>query len=204
MKRVTECKHLGVIVDENLSWSDHIKFVQKKCSSGLYMLKSIRNIVDKDTMKLVYNALILSHLSYCDVVWGNCGKGLQIDLQKIQNRAARIINNTPWDSSGSYNLNKLGWCTLEKKRNENIVVMMFNILNKYAPPYLTDKFSFRERPYNTRSGNLCVDTIQPKTSSAKRTFLYRGACLWNSLPHEVQAARTKYSFKSGLMRIDNL
>ena len=82
--------------------------------------------------------------------------------------------------------------------------MTFNILNKKAPSYLIDKFSFRERPHNTRSGNLCIKTIQPKTDSTKRTFVYRGACLWNSLPHEVQAAQTKYSFTTGLKRITNL
>ena len=48
----------GSDCDETLSWTDHIKSVQKKCSSGLFMLKSIRNIVGKDTLKLVYNALI--------------------------------------------------------------------------------------------------------------------------------------------------
>ena len=68
----------------------------------------------------------------------------------------------PWDSSGSYNLNKLGCDTLEQKRKENIALMSFNILNKRAPSYLIDTFSFRERQYNTKSGNLCVKTIQPK------------------------------------------
>ena len=139
LKRVTTCKHLGVSVDKTSSWTNHIKSVQKKYSSGL--LKSIRNIVGKDTLKLVYNALILSHLSYCDVIWGNCGKCLQNDLQKIQNRAARIINDIPWDSSGSYNLNKLGWDTLEQKGKENIALMTFNILNKKSPSYLIDTFS---------------------------------------------------------------
>ena len=168
------------------------------------MLKTISNIVDKDTMLLVYNALVLSHLSYCDVVWGNCGKCLQNNLQKIQNRAARIINNTPWDSSGNYNLNKLGWDTLEKKRKKNIALMMFDILNKNGPSYLSNKFVFKERPYNTRSGNLCIDTIKPKTESAKRTFLYRGATLWNSLTHEIQGAQSKYKFNNRLKRLDNL
>lgn len=204
LKRVTHCKHLGVSVDENLSWTDHIKSVQKKCSSGLYMLKSIRNIVDKDTMKLVYNALISSHLSYCNIIWDNCGKSFQNTLQKLQNRAARIINNTPWDSSGSYNLNKLEWENLERKRKEDIAIMMYNILHNNAPSYLIEKFSIRNRPYNTRSSNLCVNIIQPKTNSAKRTFTYRGAHLWNSLPHDVQSAQTKFSFKTALKRITNL
>ena len=53
-------------------------------------------------------------------------------------------------------------------------------------------------------GNLYVETIKPKTESAKRIFLYRGATLWNSLAHEIQAAQTKHTFKIGLKRLGNL
>ena len=144
--------------------------------------------------------MISSHLSYCDGVWGNCGKCLKGSLQKIQNRAARIINNAPWDSSGNDNLTELDWDTLEKKRNENVALMMFNILNNLAPSYLSNKFSYKERSYNTRSGNLSVKTIQTKTESAKRTFMYRDASVWNSLPTNIQAAQTKHNFKTGLKR----
>ena len=46
-----------------------------------YMLKSITNIVNENEMKLVYNSLVLSHLNYCDVVWGGCGSTLPIQFR---------------------------------------------------------------------------------------------------------------------------
>ena len=56
LKRVRNCKHLGII-DENFTWQDHILKVQKKTSSGLHMLKTVkRYVIDTSTMQMVYNA----------------------------------------------------------------------------------------------------------------------------------------------------
>ena len=137
----------------------------------------------------------MSHLNYCDVVWGNCGVNNQNVLQKVQNRAARIINHAKWDSPSEENLNKLNWITLDQKRNDNIAIMMFKILNGHAPAYLSQKFSFRNHGYNTRSGSLHLNVPQPKTDSMKRSFAYRGAVCWNSLPHEHKHCTTLSTFK---------
>ena len=40
VRRVRECKHLGVLLDENLTWQNHISTLQKKISGSLFMLKS--------------------------------------------------------------------------------------------------------------------------------------------------------------------
>ena len=159
------------------------------------MLKSIRNIVNENVLQTVYNSLIMSHFNYCDVVWGNCGVTNQKVLQKIQNRAARIINHAKWDSSAEENLSKLNWITLDQKRNDNIAIMMFKILSGHAPAYLSQRFSFRNHGYNTRSGSLHLDIPQPKTESMKRSFVYRGAVCWNSLSHEQQQYPTLSRFK---------
>ena len=203
VRRVRECKHLGVIVDENLTWQKHINSLQKKASSGLFMLKSIRNIVNEQVLKIVYNSLIMSHLNYCDVIWANCGVTNQNILQKIQNRAARIINNTEWRSSATENLSKLNWLTLEQKRKDNIAIMMFKILIGLAPPYLTEKFTFRDSSYNTRSGSFNLNIPRPKTESMKRSFLYRGAMCWNSLAPELRQCPSLGSFKSILVNDAN-
>lgn len=195
VRRVRECKHLGVLLDESLTWQSHINSLQKKVNGGLFMLKSIRNIVNENVLQTVYNSLIMSHLNYCDVVWGNCGVNNQNVLQKVQNRAARIINHAKWDSPSEENLNKLNWITLDQKRNDNIAIMMFKILNGHAPAYLSQKFSFRNHGYNTRSGSLHLNVPQPKTDSMKRSFAYRGAVCWNSLPHEHQQCTTLSTFK---------
>ena len=57
VRRVRECKHLGVLLDENLTWQNHINTLQKKIRGGLFMLKSIRNIVNKNVLLTVYNSI---------------------------------------------------------------------------------------------------------------------------------------------------
>ena len=56
--------------------------------------------------------------------------------------------------NGIHPLPKLNWLTLDKKRKENIAVMMHNILSGRAPDYLIEKFSFREHGHNTRAGYI--------------------------------------------------
>ena len=199
LKRVKSCKHLGMIIDENLTWQDHVLKIQKKTSSGLYMLRKVKQYVNSSTLKLVYNALVSSHLNYCDVVWDNCGITLTNKLQKIQNRGARIINNSPWHSSGRENISSLNWQTLGDKRKDNIAIMMFRILNSQAPTYLFDKFSHISHCYNTRQSELNVNTMRPKSDSGKRTFLFRGAHVWNSLPENIQSSNNTGCFKRRLL-----
>ena len=144
------------------------------------------------------NAIVSSHLNYCDIVWDNCGITLSNKLQKVQNRGARIINGSSWDSSGKQNLSKLNWISLVDKREENTAKMMLKILNNQAPQYLCDKFSYIDKKYNTRQSKLNVNKIQPHNNSGKRTFQFRGAQVWNSLPDALKSASSINILKKGL------
>ena len=119
----------------------------------------------------------MSHLNYCDVVWGNCGVTNQKVLQKVQNRAARIINNAEWNSSATENLSQLTWLTLDKKRKENIAVMMYKILSGRAPDYLIEKLSFREHGHNTRSGSLHLNIPKQAQNRSNEAVFCVQRCL---------------------------
>ena len=135
---------------------------------------------------MVYNALVFSHLNYCDVIWANCGKTLLNILQRIQNRGARLINNTPWFSSGKENLDLLNWDPIVKKIENDTAIIMYKVMTKQVPPYISEKFKHRTTVYNTRQSSMCFDVPRPKTESGKRRFLYRGAQILNSLTEDAQ------------------
>ena len=63
----------------------------KKVSSGIVAIKRVRHLVPQATLQLIYQALIHPHLNHCNTVWGNCGITLRNKLQKLQNRAARVL-----------------------------------------------------------------------------------------------------------------
>ena len=68
-----------------------IQSICKKIASALGATKRIRHLIPFNVLINVYDSLIQPHFDYCNVVWSNCGIGLSDKLQRLQNRAARIL-----------------------------------------------------------------------------------------------------------------
>ena len=92
IKRVNNIKYLGVYLDENLKWANHIDNPWTKISHSINCLKQDRNYASLDILQVIYNALIQPVFDVCDVVWGNLNKGLASRIKKLQNHAARIVS----------------------------------------------------------------------------------------------------------------
>ena len=112
--RVRTHRYLGIEIDEALKWHFQIDQIVKKVSSGLTILKRARALVPQDTLINKYNALVVPYFNYCSPVWSCIGKCQSERLQKLQNRAARIITNSDYTTSSSCLLQELAWDTLKK------------------------------------------------------------------------------------------
>ena len=92
IERVGENKFLGVIIDDKLNWKPHIRHVHSKVSRSVGVLSKAKYLVDYDSMKILYFALVLPYLSYCSEIWGNNYKSSIHSLFLLQKRAIRIIH----------------------------------------------------------------------------------------------------------------
>ena len=74
VERKKAVKYLGLYIDENLSWSSHIKelSLQLARSSGIFY--KLRKFVSIDTLRTVLCALVYSRLQYGIIVWGTAHK----------------------------------------------------------------------------------------------------------------------------------
>ena len=118
-------KSLGVLIDENLTWSNHINAITKKISSGIGSIKRISHCVPPATLHTIYHGFVQSHFDYCSVVWGNCAKTLSDKLQRLQNRAVRVLTNTCYDADANQLLKELGWDNLETRRQKLKAEMVY-------------------------------------------------------------------------------
>ena len=89
--RTESYTRLGVEPDERLTWEKHIDKICAKVGAGM------RPFVPLETLKLIYNALVQPYFDYCSPLWDNCGGGLKNKLQRLQNRAARVITGSTFD-----------------------------------------------------------------------------------------------------------
>ena len=122
-------KSLGFLIDENLTWENNVDALSKKIASGIGAINRINHCLPPTASHDVYYGLVQSHFDYRSVVWGNCGKTLRDKLQRLQNRAARILTNSNYDADASILLNDLGWQNLQTQRQIQTAVMVYKCLN---------------------------------------------------------------------------
>ena len=94
IKRVSEFKYLGVVLDETLSWNAHVNCILTKAGKKIGMLGRIREAITSSTASILYKSFILPVSDYCDTVWNCCGKVNSETLEKLQRRAALIITRS--------------------------------------------------------------------------------------------------------------
>ena len=91
VKRTKCVKYLGMLVDDKLTWDQHIDYISNKITRNIGILKRIRQFIPKESLLLLYHILIEPYFRYCSIVWGQCSERLKDRLQRLQNKAARTI-----------------------------------------------------------------------------------------------------------------
>ena len=91
IERVSYTKFLGVLLDENLSWCEHIRSIENKISRNIGILYKCNKILDSVHLLYLYNSLVLPYLNYCAVIWGNNKKCRLTTLTCLQKKAVRCI-----------------------------------------------------------------------------------------------------------------
>ena len=165
------------------------------------MLRRLRYTVPSIAIRKLYTTAVLPSLDYCDVVWSGCTRRAAKNLEVVQNNAARAITGAPYRSSATTLRKELGWQTLEKRREFHTTTWVYRCLKPdLTPPYLHNLFTpiQKRHQHGTRLSRSGVAVPRANTSLMMRSFQYRGAVVWNSLPDEVRSSNRKRSFETAL------
>ncbi len=199
LEQVYIVKQLGVYVDSNLTWQAHYDFICKKISQKVGVLKRIKSYVSMETLKMIYNAIVLPNMEYACIVWGRC-PNIQNNVGrvcKLRKRAARVILNVKISDISSADLfKKIHWMPFSDRITFKRAIMMYKVVNKLAPTYL-QHFTPIVHRYNTRNaarGNLHTDRANLKYYT--RSFKHEGSRVWNELSDHIRQAETLHQFKS--------
>ena len=94
LENKTETCFLGVIIDQKLSWKQHIQHISNKISKTIALLRLLRYIFPKRILKLIYMSLIYSYINYCNIIWGGAYDIVLQPLYILQKKAIRLISNS--------------------------------------------------------------------------------------------------------------
>ena len=156
-----------------------------------------------ETLKDVYCSIVELHLNYCCSVWDSSDITRIESLQKLQNRAARIVTGSSYDAPSEPLRKDLGWLFLKEMIVKETSTMMYKSLSDLAPKYLGDLLvrlsDFHILELRNTKSNHAVPLL--RTVSGQKAFSYRGTKVWNKLNNIVKEAPMVYSFKSRLRQL---
>ena len=84
-------KLLGVTLDSKLNFNVHVNQLCMKASQKLYALARVSNYMDTEKLKLIMRSFIMSHFSYCPLIWIFRDRFTNSGINKIHERALRIV-----------------------------------------------------------------------------------------------------------------
>lgn len=190
VEQLADTKFLGLLIDNNLSWNEHVKFVTKKLSSGLYALRRMRYYCSLKTLKTIYFSLFQSHISYGICIYGGTSRKNLDDILILQKKAIRTMVGLNYNDSVKDYFKELGILT----------VYSLYILEtlKYCKQnnHLSQQLQQQQHGYNTRNHitiqrhNLEIYKKKPSYSGLK-LFQYLPPSITGELNNEKFILKTK-------------
>ena len=126
---------LGIHIDEKLNFDEHVSFLCKKASNQLNAICRLQKFIDNKSRKILLNSFVYSNFNYCPLIWHFCSCKSKSKIEKIQERALRLLLND-YDSQYPILLNKANKPTMEVKRFRALVIEIFKTLKILNPSYM--------------------------------------------------------------------
>ena len=149
IKNSLQEKLLGIVIDNRLTLEPHVENLCKKAGQKLHALARIANYMDIIKNHSIMNAFILSQFSYCPLVWMFHSRKLNHRINKIHERALRIVYN---DHQCTFEelLERDNSFTIHERNLQKLAIEMFKVNNGLSVQLVSEHFHFAENHYNFR------------------------------------------------------
>ena len=143
----------------------------------------------------------MSKFIYLIQLWGGTSEYLLTFLQKLQNRAARMVTKLSWYTPVEVLLTQCGWLSIRQLVAYHSLVQIYKTKQSKRPLNLYTKVS-NQFPHNTRAsdGNGIKQDKIPTSKLGQLHFSSRAVQLWNKLPVSIRLAPSYSVFKSDLKK----
>lgn len=203
LENSSSARNLGLVMDVNLRFTAHINNCIKKAFTNLKLIYNQRHLLNINLKKLLCESLVLTHFTYCDVVYGPCLLEYDVKrIQRIQNHCVRLIGSIrKYDRGVTAKMKEIGWLTMKERRTLHSLTLYNKIIFSKLPNYLYQKIKFR---YDTHNLDLRYkQQISPplhRTALYERSFSYQVYSCYNKVPDNLKRLNS-FKFKNEICKI---
>ena len=192
----SECeKLLGVKIDVNLNFNDHISDLCKKAGRKISALARVTPFMGLSKRKLLMNAFFTSQFSYCPLIWMCHSRKNNRKINMLHERCLRIIYNDQ-QSSFTELLNKDNSVSIHIRNIQRLAIEMFRFYNGLSPPLMSNMFKLKaENSYNLRQVSEFSRPMVKSVYHGTESISYLGPKIWDILPEKLKNIDNLEHFK---------
>ena len=198
MDHVFEVKDLGVIVDSELSFEEHISNKIQKANAIVGLIRRSFTHLDHKSFKKLFTAFVRPHLEYAQSVWAPYLKKYINQIENVQARATKLVDNL---SNLEYpeRLKRLNLPTLAFRRLRGDMIEVYKHFHVYDQSTISRSFQPQVRPSRKHHFQLLNRRAKDGARGIQtNSFYFRIAEVWNELPKTVVNANNVNEFKNKL------
>ena len=180
----TSINILGVQFNDSLTFTNHVKEVARNAAWKLGCIRRIAYLLDARGVTTLYNAQVRSLMEYSPLTWSSCPPSYLNLLDRVQNRAHRLVQLKAQDEIVS------NFQPLQHRRDVAGLCVMYKV-HKQRTPHLDSlrlkpaaPTSHATRAATNRDHQLTVPFA--RTEQYLRSFQPKYARLWNQMVHYIQ------------------
>ena len=153
---LTQCNvfnFLGIQINQNLTWTDHIKSTSLKISRSLGRLKSLKHFLPTKILLTLYNTTILPHFHYGILAWGSKANL----ISKLQKKSIRTITNSRYNAHTEPLLKQHKLLKVEDIFKHQQLNFYFKLKHQTLPHYFSSfstTMNTEVHQYNTRRRSI--------------------------------------------------
>ena len=196
----SEITLLGVTLDDQLSFSSHVRNICRKVSCQTGVLLRLRNLIPTSAKLHIVKFAILPYLTYCQTVWHFCRSSDARKLERIQERALRAVY---CDNKSTYEelLQRAKLPTLHTRRLQAIAIIMYKVKKGLAPSYIADLFIVTNSHYHLRNSDFVIPRFRTVTYG-KHSLTYLGPVIWSKLDKFIRSSESLDIFKYRIKKVN--
>ncbi len=197
LKNVRCERVLGLVIDNHLSWKDHIDELASNLSKIVALFRRIKVYLPLKIRILFYKTFFLSRMDYCCTIWGQSAHISRI--HKLQKLILRLIYDKPKLCLSKPLFEQSEILPIKYRVMYRIAILVYKAVNNLSPDYLSNMFkpvSSVLGQYRTRSStnmNLWVPNF--KLSITRNGLQYNRAVIYNMLSPDIKSSGSLSIFK---------
>ena len=188
-------KLLGIKIDKNLDFNEHVSTVCKKVNLKLHALVRISQFMYKDKLRVVMKAFIESQFGYCPLIWMHHSRTLNNKINKLHEPALRL-DYKDHISTFEELLLQDGSFTIHHRNLQKLATEMYKVKHNLSPIFMKFIFPISNNPYNTRKYQDFKTHNIKTVFKGSETIAKRGPITWNVVPDNIKTSNTHNEFKA--------